>query len=154
MLPTLPIVRIPILPFGVVNSHLILGPDGCILVDAGLPGTEAKVAKTLAAHGRAFKDITLIVITHAHVDHAGNAARLRELSGAPIVAHADDIHYFRRDQPMTFCPTGWAGRLLLQSGLIVSPYKRFEPDILLAPGQTLELQRYGCLLYTSPSPRD
>jgi glyoxylase-like metal-dependent hydrolase (beta-lactamase superfamily II) len=143
MLATLPIIRIPILPLGMINSHLILGPTGGILVDAGLPGSESKIEKALAAHGCSFRDIKLIVITHAHVDHAGNAARLRDLSGAPIVAHADDIHYFRRDEPMVFCPTGWAGRLLLKTGFIASPYRSFEPDILLAAGAALDLQRYG-----------
>lgn len=110
----LQIIRIPILPAGLVNAHLILGPKGCILVDAGLPGSEAKIEKVLTKHGRSFRDITLIVITHAHVDHAGNAALLRELCGAPIVAHEEDAEYVRRDTPMTFCPTGWFGRLFLK----------------------------------------
>src|SRR5262250_2747324 len=30
------IIRIPILPFGMVNAHLIITEAGCILVDAGL----------------------------------------------------------------------------------------------------------------------
>jgi glyoxylase-like metal-dependent hydrolase (beta-lactamase superfamily II) len=34
------IIRIPILPLGVVNAHLIRSPQGCILVDAGIPGSE------------------------------------------------------------------------------------------------------------------
>ena len=34
------IIRIPILPLGIVNAHLIRGADGCILVDAGIPGSE------------------------------------------------------------------------------------------------------------------
>jgi hypothetical protein len=61
------IIRIPILPFGMVNAHLIHHADGCILVDAGLPGTEHKIEKVLVKHGISFKDIKLIVVTHAHV---------------------------------------------------------------------------------------
>jgi glyoxylase-like metal-dependent hydrolase (beta-lactamase superfamily II) len=137
------ITRVPILPLGMVNAHLILGAGGCVLVDSGVPGSEARVARALAAQRRSFKDIKLIVITHAHIDHAGNAARLRELSGAPIVAHADDARYFRQEAPMTFCPTGWFARLFLKTGFITSPYARFEPDILLAAGETLDLERYG-----------
>ena len=87
----LQIIRIPILPFGMVNSHLILGARGCIFVDAGLPGSESKIEKVLTKHGLTFRDIKLIVVTHAHVDHAGSAALLHELSGAPIVAHEDDV---------------------------------------------------------------
>ena len=84
------IIRIPILPFGMVNAHLIRGEGGCILVDAGIPGSETKIERMLARHGLSFKDIKLIVVTHAHVDHAGSAHAIRELSRAPIVAHVDD----------------------------------------------------------------
>jgi len=101
------IICIPILPLGMVNAHLIRGADGCILVDAGVPGSEAKIEKVLTRNGLSFKDIKLIVVTHAHVDHAGSVYALRELSRAPIVAHADDAKHFSRETPMAYCPTGW-----------------------------------------------
>ena len=137
------IIRIPILPFGMVNAHLIHHADGCILVDAGLPGTERKIEKVLVKHGISFKDIKLIVVTHAHVDHAGNAYALRELSGAPIVAHADDVKYYKQESQMTFLPTGWFGRLFLKTKLVYQPYKRFVPDILLSKEESLDLNRFG-----------
>ncbi|MBI3714526.1 MAG: MBL fold metallo-hydrolase [Betaproteobacteria bacterium] len=139
----LQIIRIPILPFGMVNCHLILGPNGCILVDTGLPRSEAKIERALTKRGRSFKDIKLIVVTHAHVDHAGSAALLRELSGAPIVAHDGDARYFSRDTPMTFCPTGYFGRLFLRTPLMFEPYTGFEPDIFISNDGTLDLSRYG-----------
>lgn len=137
------IIRIPILPFHMVNAYLIRVPGGCIVVDAGLPGSESKVGSVLSRHGLSFKDIQLIVITHAHVDHAGGAARLRQLSGAPIVGHNGDLAHFRREVPMTFCPTGWAGRLFLRAPLIYQPYTGFTPDILLAQDEVLDLNSYG-----------
>ncbi len=138
------IVRIPILPFRVVNAHIIIGAKGVILVDAGLPGSESKVEKVLKRYALSFKDIKLIVITHAHVDHAGNAAVLRKLTGAPIVGHEGDLKYYKRETPMTFCPTGWAGRFFLKAPLIYKqPYQAFEPDILLKNGDTLNLAEYG-----------
>ena len=137
------IIRIPILPFGMVNCHLIAGPAGCILIDTGLPGSEGKIGRALRREGLAFKDIRLIVITHAHVDHAGSAARLRALSGAPIVAHAGDLRYYTQELAMTFCATGWFGRLFLKTGLIRRPYAPFVPDILLAADDILDLVSYG-----------
>lgn len=137
------IIRIPILPSGMVNAHLIIGAQGCILVDAGLPGTESKIEKVLTKHGRSFKDIKLIVVTHAHVDHAGNAYALRELSKAPIVAHVDDAKHYSRDVPMTFCSTGWFGRLFLKTQLMYEPYKGFVPDVLLSKNETFDLNQYG-----------
>ena len=137
------IIRIPILPFNMVNAHLIQGPGGCILVDTGLPGSESRIAKTLAKNRLSFTDIKLIVITHAHVDHAGAAYELRELSRAPIVAHAGDAKHFSRETPMTFCPTGWFGRQFRKAPLIYQPYTGFTPDILLSENDTLDLGSYG-----------
>jgi glyoxylase-like metal-dependent hydrolase (beta-lactamase superfamily II) len=87
------IIRIPILPFGMVNAHLIKSGAGCVLVDAGIPGSERKIERVLLRHGLSFTDIKLIIVTHAHTDHAGSAARLRALSRAPILAHRDDADF-------------------------------------------------------------
>jgi len=135
----LEIVRIPIFPFGLVNFHLIMRDNGCILVDSGLPGSEPKIGKVLTKRGLTFKDIKLIVITHAHVDHAGSAYDLRQLSGAPVVAHANDAKHFKGEVSMTFYPTGWFGRLFLKTQLMYEPYKSFTPDILLSNDETLDL---------------
>lgn len=137
------IIRIPILPFGMVNAYLVFGARGCILVDAGLPGSEAKVDMALSRYGLTYRDIKLIVVTHAHIDHAGNAARLRDLSGAPIAGHKGDNPHFKREVPMTFCPTGWAGRLFMKAPLIHEPYRAFEPDILLSGNDAIDLSAYG-----------
>jgi glyoxylase-like metal-dependent hydrolase (beta-lactamase superfamily II) len=146
------IIRIPILPLGLANAHLIQGPGGCILVDAGLPGSEAKLGRTLAQLGLSPQDIKLIVITHAHVDHAGAAHAVREATGAPIVAHAGDAPHFSRATPMTYCPTGWAGRLFLKLPLAHEPYEGFAPDIQLTEADTLDLSCYGIDGVIEPTP--
>lgn len=137
------VVRVPILPLGMVNCHLLMGPQGCVLVDAGLPGSAPKVRRVLRQHGLDYADIKLIVITHAHVDHAGAARKLAKLSGAPIVAHAGDLDYYEQKKPMTFCTTDWFSRLFLRTGLILRPYAPFTPDVLLQDGESLDLQPYG-----------
>ena len=152
MPPSLQIVRVPILPFGMINCHLIIAPHGCILVDTGLPGTEARIGKVLKRHGLAFGAIKLIVITHAHVDHAGNAARLRALSGAPILAHAADLGHYTQQDAMTFCATGWFGRLFLKTGLILQPYAPFVPDILLTGDEQRGLAPFGIDGVVLPTP--
>lgn len=137
------IIKISILPFGLVNCHLILTTKGCVLVDTGLPGSEAKIERILKRYGRGYRDVTLIVVTHAHVDHAGSAARLRELTGAPILAHAGDLDYYEQRKKMTFCETGWFGRFFMRTGLILQPYAPFTPDILLDNNTDIDLTRYG-----------
>jgi glyoxylase-like metal-dependent hydrolase (beta-lactamase superfamily II) len=130
------IVRIPILPFNMVNAHLIKSDAGCILVDAGIPGSERKIARALARNGLSFRDIKLIIVTHAHTDHAGSAARLRQLSGAPILAHKDDADFYSRKEKMSFCPTGRVGRLLSKTPLPHQPYESFLTDIMMNNGDS------------------
>jgi glyoxylase-like metal-dependent hydrolase (beta-lactamase superfamily II) len=142
-MPRSEIIQIPILPFNMVNAHLISTDTGCILVDAGIPGSERKIAQTLARHDLSFKDIKLIIVTHAHTDHAGSAARLRQLSGAPILAHKDDADFYSRKEPMTFCPTGRVGRLFLKTPLPHQPYKGFVPDIMMKNGDSMNLLDFG-----------
>jgi len=137
------IIRIPILPLGMVNAHLIRSAIGCILVDAGIPGSERKIGRVLARSGLSFSDIKLIVVTHAHTDHAGSAARVRALSGAPILAHEADADFYSRKQPMTFCPTGLVGRLFLKTPAPHQPYEGFVPDIMMRNGDEIGLAGYG-----------
>ncbi|WP_263375005.1 MBL fold metallo-hydrolase [Granulicella aggregans] len=137
------IVRIPILPLKIVNAHLIRGNSGCVLVDAGLPGSAVRVERVLLKLGLTFEDVKAIVITHAHVDHAGGASELREKTRAPILAHEADLPYYKREKPMNFCPTGKVGRYFLRTPLPHQSYKAFEPDILLAGGDTLDISRFG-----------
>ncbi|WP_242154595.1 MBL fold metallo-hydrolase [Sphingomonas sp. BAUL-RG-20F-R05-02] len=137
------IIRIPILPLGMVNAHLVRSPGGCILVDAGIPGSERKIGRVLSRHGLSFADIKLIVVTHAHTDHAGSAARVRALSGAPILAHEADADFYSRKRPMTFCPTGLVGRLFIKTPLPHQPYEGFVPDIMMRNGDEMQLSDFG-----------
>ena len=73
------------LPVGTVNAYLFTDPEA-VLVDAGVKTAECWDVLTagLAAHGLTPKDLSQIVITHAHVDHFGLAAQLVEESGATV----------------------------------------------------------------------
>jgi len=108
-----------------------------------VPGSERKVERALARRGMGLRDIKLIIVTHAHPDHAGAAARLRELSGAPVLAHRDDIDFFMRRKEWTYCPTGWFGRFFIKTPLPYTPYTAFQPDILMEGGETMDLAPFG-----------
>jgi glyoxylase-like metal-dependent hydrolase (beta-lactamase superfamily II) len=71
------------------NSYLIAGgARACAIVDPG-PDDDAHLthlAHLATAHGGA----RAILVTHGHPDHAAGAARLRALTGAPILAYCRD----------------------------------------------------------------
>lgn len=69
------------------NTWLLREPGGeaSVVVDPG-PLEEAHLAQVAAAG-----PVALIVLTHGHPDHAEGAGRLREMTGAPIVARAPEL---------------------------------------------------------------
>lgn len=135
--------KIPIFPLGMINAFLLINSQGCILIDTGLPNTERKIGDALNKLNLNFTDIKLIIITHAHVDHAGNAAKIKSLSGAQVIAHSGDLPYYRGEKKMHFCSTGWFGRMFSKTGANQKPYKEFEPDILLTSKDKFDLNRHG-----------
>ena len=64
------------------NTVLLRGPR-TIVVDPGLPLQNDPVLGALAARGLSAGDVDLVVLTHAHLDHAGGCASLM----APVVVH-------------------------------------------------------------------
>jgi glyoxylase-like metal-dependent hydrolase (beta-lactamase superfamily II) len=65
------------------NTYIVHGADGAsAVVDPG-PLIEAHLARVAQAAGG---QLQAILITHGHPDHVEGAARLRELTGAPIYA--------------------------------------------------------------------
>jgi glyoxylase-like metal-dependent hydrolase (beta-lactamase superfamily II) len=88
--------RIPTLRFDLLNSFAFADDDGSVtLVDCGLKRAPARIVAGLAAMGKAPGDVTRIVLTHAHVDHAGGVADVAVRTGAEVEVHADDAGYVR-----------------------------------------------------------
>lgn len=137
------IIRVPIAPLYMINAFVISVDDGAIIVDAGLPGMAGKFRAALASDGKDWADVKLIIVTHAHVDHAGSAARLKQLTGAPILAHEADLAYYTQAKPVHYCPTGPFGRLFKATGLASAPYEGFEPDIALVGDEKFPLHEFG-----------
>jgi glyoxylase-like metal-dependent hydrolase (beta-lactamase superfamily II) len=66
------------------------GPGDRWLVDSGHPAERLALVAGLRASGLAPRDLTGVLLTHRHVDHAGNAAFLRRAFGVRVLAHARD----------------------------------------------------------------
>ena len=89
-------IRVPTpFPVGPVNVHLIRR-EPITLVDVGPLSDDAWTALALGlrAHGLGMKDVQRILLTHAHHDHFGLAARVADASGAQILGGAPDERPF------------------------------------------------------------
>jgi glyoxylase-like metal-dependent hydrolase (beta-lactamase superfamily II) len=69
------------------HSYVIEAPDGLTLVDTGVPGSLPQMEKDLKNAGYQLNQVKRILITHAHWDHYGSLAALKEATGAQIYAH-------------------------------------------------------------------
>jgi len=68
---------------GFVNCYLIR-QEGLIIVDAGLPNKGKSFLKKLNDLSIEPKDVSLILITHGHLDHIGSIGELRALTSCKI----------------------------------------------------------------------
>lgn len=69
-----------------LSSILITSPDGHILIDAALPNSAPSIMENVHALGFDIADISLILNSHAHFDHAGGVAAIQQASGAEVAA--------------------------------------------------------------------
>jgi metallo-beta-lactamase class B len=65
-------------------NYLIKTPAGLILIDGGMPQTAQHIEASIRELGFRPKDIKYLLITHAHIDHAGATAYLQGISGATV----------------------------------------------------------------------
>jgi glyoxylase-like metal-dependent hydrolase (beta-lactamase superfamily II) len=89
-------------PLGVgdINCYLLFPPEGArglTLIDTGVKTPESfEALRTgMKALGVAFEDLAQILVTHAHMDHFGQARLLRELSGARVLASRGEAERMR-----------------------------------------------------------
>jgi glyoxylase-like metal-dependent hydrolase (beta-lactamase superfamily II) len=69
-----------------IASYLIRAGDGVVLVESGPGTTRAALEADLAQEGLSPRDVTHVLLTHIHLDHAGAAGWLAR-QGAEIYVH-------------------------------------------------------------------
>ena len=77
------------------NCYLLLG-ERPVLVDTGAPGDLKRILAALKHAGIAPKDLSLILLTHGHSNHAGCAAELKRRGAPQVALHAGDVTLVRQ----------------------------------------------------------
>ena len=109
--------RIPLAPLDLLNAFLLEGDDGSLtLVDAGAKRSPTTLVAALAGLGKAPGDVTHLLLSHAHNDHAGGARALQEATGGRVLAHERDDVHLREGRMPTPDRSTRAGRLLARTG--------------------------------------
>ena len=75
------------------NCYLIDGGDSLVLVDTGTGLGTDDILENIGRAGFDSKQLTHILLTHAHLGHWGGAPRLRHETGAEVWAPADGRYW-------------------------------------------------------------
>ena len=132
----LPIIE-PI-PLRFVNAYIIRGRRH-VLIDTGFPGMADTLLNELKKRDISIQDISLILLTHGHPDHAGSAAELRKRLHVPVAIHTREAEWMRSGQthlPRPIRPFGYVVKAITKPTI-----EPFEPDVLLEEG--MDLTPYG-----------
>ena len=72
----------------IVAAALVHGPGGAAIIDPGPSSTLPALQEALAATGLSMRDVTALLLTHIHLDHAGATGTLvRENPGLRVYVH-------------------------------------------------------------------
>ena len=127
------------------NLHFIRGLMGCcflladgdasVMIDTGLVGETILVRRLVRKLGLTPQSIKAILLTHGHLDHAGNLARLKAWTGARVFAHAEELRHVAGNYPYTGVAR-WCGRLEA-AGRFLFRYRAAAIDEFVTDGQEL-----------------
>lgn len=70
-----------------IASYLIPSQEGLILVESGPGSTQQQLREALTNFGYQLQQVSHVLLTHIHLDHAGAAGWLAKQSGAQIYVH-------------------------------------------------------------------
>ena len=120
------------------NAYLIKGKKS-VLVDAGSPNEADKILGAVQKAGINARDISLILHTHGHFDHAGSTAELKRRLKVPVAVHANDAFMLREGRNGEIKPRNLEARLIML--LVPNSFEATEPDILVE--EEMDLNDFG-----------
>ena len=128
---------------GNVNCWLVTGSkalptNGSVLVDAGRE-RDFPMLEALCREHR----VKLILLTHAHPDHAGSAALLRKSLNIPVALGRLDLPLLEDPHARPLYSRGLLGKAVLAMSRkeLSQPGTSFSPELLLQGGE--DFYRYG-----------
>ena len=128
-----------------VYSYLIAGKTIC-LIDTGVAATVPLILDAVKDLGRSPRDISLILLTHAHPDHIGGCAPIEKLSPVPVAVHAtekrwvEDVELQYRERPVPnlfeLVPEGVPVDRVLTDGETISWEEGKTVRVIATPGHS------------------
>lgn len=136
------------------NAWALKAGDGIVLVDTGMhePGSFEQLERAMALVGLRIEDVKLLVCTHAHSDHYGQAGPIVDRAGCELWMHPNYAHATRvvEDPDLMLQRRLEVGRTSGVPELVLRRYAEIakeqepglarvvDPDLALLPGIEIE----------------
>jgi len=114
---------------------LLADGDSSVMIDTGLFGEMFFIRRLVRKLSLTPRAIKAILLTHGHLDHAGNLARLKNWTGAKVFAHPAEQSHVNGTYPYQGI-NKWCGRLEAV-GRAAFNYRPAAIDEFLSDGQGL-----------------
>jgi metallo-beta-lactamase class B len=121
-----------------VTSFLITTPAGHIVTDGGLAETAPLILANIKKLGYKPEDVRILLNSHAHYDHAGGLAALKQATGARLYASEGDAALLR---------AGGRGDFRFRDTLLFPPV---QPDHLVKDGEVIRLGGFALTIQLTP----
>jgi metallo-beta-lactamase class B len=82
-----------------LTSFLVVTPQGDILINSTYERNEPVIQKSVEQLGFKFSDIKILLGNHAHGDHQEGDALVKQLTGAQVMAMAEDVPALQAIKP-------------------------------------------------------
>jgi metallo-beta-lactamase class B len=82
-----------------LSSFLIVTPQGNILIDSTYERNVKTIEKSVTDLGFKFSDVKILLGNHAHGDHQEGDALVKQLTGAQVMAMAEDVPALQAMKP-------------------------------------------------------
>lgn len=124
---------------GNVNCYIVTNKDKAILIDTGRKKYREKILEKCKEY-----HVSLIILTHGHMDHCQNAAYLANALNIPIAMSEKDMDMIPDNREQHMLAKTFLGKIVLSVSL--SSFEKdsldvFEPTIYLKNGDSLN--EYG-----------
>ena len=109
-------------------------------MDTGIEKDTRALEDGLRGLGLGFRDVRLVVVTHAHLDHYGALAALRRLSNVPVAAQRIEAPYIERGEQSPTVPRTGVGRVFAR---ICRGWKNEACAVDVVVEEETDLSSYG-----------
>lgn len=133
-----------------LGMFLIETSEGLILMNTGGPGSGPMIEASVRALGHDPEEIEILLAGHAHLDHVGGHAYIKELSGAqvmmlsteaPLAASGGKLDFLYGDDPDAASDPVEVDRVLRDGDRVV--LGDVALDVIATPGHTMGSATYA-----------